>query len=296
MNGVSSEMVMSVYERQQARMQWQQQQILANGNDNDHFSGLVQDIKHVPCTQNENAWPDFSNDPKKRKTHEDHKLKVGMGCKENDVKEKKAKGCSQEEPTKTSSKSNVAEAIKQDFIHVRARRGQATDSHSLAERVRVYITIENLVNDVQSAFIANRQILDGPFILNELIHWCKAKKKETMSFKVDFEKAFDSVRWDFLEDVLKKFGFGSCWCDWIVSCLKSSKGLVLVNGSPTSEFQLYKGLKQGDPLSPFLFILVMETLHLSFQNVVNAGLFKGVVLNNSLQLSYLFYIDDAIFI
>nr|GEZ53940.1 RNA-directed DNA polymerase, eukaryota, reverse transcriptase zinc-binding domain protein [Tanacetum cinerariifolium] len=122
------------------------------------------------------------------------------------------------------------------------------------------------------------------------------KKKETMIFKVDFEKAFDFVRWDFLEDVLKNFGFGSRWCDWIVSCLKSSKGSVLVNGSPTSEFQFYKCLKQGDPLLPFLFILVMETLHLSFQNVVNAGLFKGVVLNNSLQLSHLFYADDAIFI
>nr|GEX44056.1 putative RNA-directed DNA polymerase, eukaryota, reverse transcriptase zinc-binding domain protein [Tanacetum cinerariifolium] len=156
--------------------------------------------------------------------------------------------------------------------------------------------IGNLVNDVQSAFIANRQILDGPFILIELIHWCKAKKKETMIFKVDFEKAFDFVCWDCLEDVLKIFGFGSRWCDWSVSCLKSSKGSVLVNGSPTSEFQFYKGLKQGDSLLPFLFILVMETLHLSFQNVVNAGLFKGVVLNNSLQLSHLFYADDAIFI
>nr|GEV68290.1 RNA-directed DNA polymerase, eukaryota [Tanacetum cinerariifolium] len=89
---------------------------------------------------------------------------------------------------------------------------------------RLVTVIGNLVNDVQSAFIANHQILNGPFIFNELIHWCKAKKKETMIFKVDFEKAFDSVRWDFLEDVLKNFGFGSRWCDWIVSCLKSSKG------------------------------------------------------------------------
>nr|GEX82634.1 RNA-directed DNA polymerase, eukaryota [Tanacetum cinerariifolium] len=161
---------------------------------------------------------------------------------------------------------------------------------------RLVTVIGNIVNDVQSAFIANRQILDGPFILNELIHCCKAKKKETMIFKVDFEKAFDSVRWDFLEDALKNFGFGSHWWDWIISCLKYSKGSVLVNGNPTSEFQFYKGLKQGGPVSPFLFILVMETLYLSFQNVVNAGLFKGVVLNNSLQLSHLFYADDAIFI
>nr|GEX99186.1 RNA-directed DNA polymerase, eukaryota, reverse transcriptase zinc-binding domain protein [Tanacetum cinerariifolium] len=136
---------------------------------------------------------------------------------------------------------------------------------------RLAFVFNELVSDVQYAFISKRHILDGPFILNEVIHWCKAKKN-SMIFKVDFEKAFDSVRWDFLEDVMKNFGFGHRWCDWIMSCLKSSKGLVLVSGSPTSEFQFYKGLKQGDPLLPFLFILFMETLHLSFDNVVKAGL------------------------
>ncbi|GJT00400.1 RNA-directed DNA polymerase, eukaryota, reverse transcriptase zinc-binding domain protein [Tanacetum coccineum] len=161
---------------------------------------------------------------------------------------------------------------------------------------RLMLVMGKLVNEVQSAFIASRQILEGPFILNEIIHWCKAKKKQSMIFKVDFEKAFDSVRWDFLDYILKKFGFGSRWCTWIQSCLKSSRGSILVNGSPTSEFQFYKGLKQGDPLSPFLFILVMESLHLSFQNVVNAGLFKGVALDSSLQLSHLFYADDVVFI
>ncbi|GJT34263.1 RNA-directed DNA polymerase, eukaryota [Tanacetum coccineum] len=161
---------------------------------------------------------------------------------------------------------------------------------------RLVTVIDGLVNEVQSAFIANRQILDGPFILNEIIHWCKAKKKQTLIFKVDFEKAFDSVRWDFLDDVLKNLGFGSRWRDWIQSCLNSSKGSILVNGSPTSEFQYFKGLKQGDPLSPFLFILVMESLHLSFQKVVNAGLYKGVILDNSQQISHLFYADDVVFI
>ncbi|GKA46617.1 RNA-directed DNA polymerase, eukaryota, reverse transcriptase zinc-binding domain protein [Tanacetum coccineum] len=90
-----------------------------------------------------------------------------------------------------------------------------------------------------------------------------------MIFKVDFEKAFDSVRWDFLDDVLKKFGFGDRWCSWIQSCLRSSRGSILVNGIPTKEFQFYKGLKQVDPLSPILFILIMESLHLSFQNTIN---------------------------
>ncbi|GKC21548.1 RNA-directed DNA polymerase, eukaryota, reverse transcriptase zinc-binding domain protein [Tanacetum coccineum] len=116
-----------------------------------------------------------------------------------------------------------------------------------------------------------------------------------MLFKVDFGKAYDSVRWDFLDDILKKFGFGEKWCKWIQSCLRSSRGSVIVNGSPTKEFQFYKGLKHGDPLYPFLFILVMESLHVSFQRVVDAGLFKGIVLAPSLHISHLSYADDAIF-
>ena len=122
----------------------------------------------------------------------------------------------------------------------------------------------NIVNEVQSAFIAERQILDGPFILNEVMQWCRMKKKQVLIFKVDFEKAYDSVRWDFLDDVLYKFGFGNKWRVWIQSCLKSSRGSILINGSSTEEFQFFRGLKQGDPLSPFLLILIMESLHLSF--------------------------------
>ena len=150
---------------------------------------------------------------------------------------------------------------------------------------RLVGVLGDIVHEVQSAFITGRQILDGPFILNEVLQWCKVKKKKSLLFKVDFEKAYDSVRWDYLDDILKKFGFGDKWCDWILNCLKSSRGSIIINGSPTEEFQFFKGLKQGDPLSPFLFILVMESFHLSFQRVVDAGMFKGINLSPSLNLS-----------
>nr|GEX75132.1 RNA-directed DNA polymerase, eukaryota, reverse transcriptase zinc-binding domain protein [Tanacetum cinerariifolium] len=150
----------------------------------------------------------------------------------------------------------------------------------------------NLVKDFRPISL----IGNGPFILNEVIQWCKLKKKQSLIFKVDFEKAYDSVRWDFLDDVLKKFGFGNKWCAWIQSCLRSLRGSIIINGIPTEEFQFFKGLKQGDPLSPFLFILIMESLHLSLQRVVDVGMFKGINLSPLVNLSHMFYADDAVFV
>nr|GEZ58595.1 RNA-directed DNA polymerase, eukaryota [Tanacetum cinerariifolium] len=149
---------------------------------------------------------------------------------------------------------------------------------------RLVTVLGDVINEIQSAFVADRQILDGPFILNEVLQWCKLKKKQSFSFKIDFENSYDSVRWDYLEDVLKKFGFGEKWCKWIRECLRSSWGSVIVNGSPTEEFQFFKGLKQGDPLSSFLFILIMESLHLTFQNVVDAddAMFVGQWSNSNI--------------
>ncbi|GKC23977.1 RNA-directed DNA polymerase, eukaryota, partial [Tanacetum coccineum] len=109
---------------------------------------------------------------------------------------------------------------------------------------RLVGVLGDIVNEVQSAFIAERQILDGPFILNEVLQWCKRMKKQSLIFKVDFEKAYDSLRWDFLDEVLKKFGFGDKWCNWIQSCLRSSRGSIIINGIPTEEFQFFKCLKQ----------------------------------------------------
>nr|GEV14197.1 RNA-directed DNA polymerase, eukaryota, reverse transcriptase zinc-binding domain protein [Tanacetum cinerariifolium] len=81
------------------------------------------------------------------------------------------------------------------------------------------MVLEDLVSNVQSAFIKDRQIFDGPLILNELIQWCKAKKKRSFLFKIDFEKAYDSVRWDYIDKIQYNFGFGEKWRGWIQECL-----------------------------------------------------------------------------
>nr|GEW53646.1 RNA-directed DNA polymerase, eukaryota [Tanacetum cinerariifolium] len=114
---------------------------------------------------------------------------------------------------------------------------------------------------------------------SRFFHGVINKKRNIRSIRGVMVDAFDSVRWDFLDDVLRKFDFGDKWCKWIQCCLQSSRGSIIINGSPTDEFNFGKGLKQGDPLSPFLFILVMETLHLSFQRVVDVGMFHVHVLD-----------------
>nr|GEV41220.1 RNA-directed DNA polymerase, eukaryota [Tanacetum cinerariifolium] len=94
---------------------------------------------------------------------------------------------------------------------------------------RLCVVLLYLISDVQSDFVANRQILDGPFIINELLSWYKFKKINGLIFKVNFEKAFDSAKWNYLYETLKAFGFGSKWRNWISSCLNNTMGSVLVN-------------------------------------------------------------------
>nr|GEX73602.1 RNA-directed DNA polymerase, eukaryota, reverse transcriptase zinc-binding domain protein [Tanacetum cinerariifolium] len=190
--------------------------------------------------------------------------------------------------------NDVYAALKHFFIHGEIPKGFLLGAYIKSSPK--FCVLGDIVNEVQSAFVADRQILDGLFILNEVIQWCKSKKKQSLVFKVDFKKAYDSVRWDFLDDILGKFGFCDKWRMWIQSCLKSWRGSIIINGSPMKEFQFFKGLKQGDLLSPFLFILVMESLHLSFQWVEDAEMFKGTKIGPTVTLSHMFYTDDAVFV
>ena len=90
-------------------------------------------------------------------------------------------------------------------------------------------------------------------------------------------------------------GFNNTWIKWISRCLKSASSSILINGSPTHEFNIQRGLRQGDPLSPFLFIIAMEGLHIAMEDAMVAGLYSGFNIN-TLNLSHLFFADDALFI
>ncbi|GKB24004.1 RNA-directed DNA polymerase, eukaryota, reverse transcriptase zinc-binding domain protein, partial [Tanacetum coccineum] len=160
---------------------------------------------------------------------------------------------------------------------------------------RLARVIDSVISHEQSAFIKQRQILDGPLMVNEVIQWCKRKKSKLMVFKINFEKAFDTISWDFLLQVMHFMGFSASWIKWILGCLHSASSSILINGSPTCEFNIHRGLRQGDPLSPFLFIIAMEGLHVAMEDAVTAGLYKGFKIN-TLNLSHLFFADDALFI
>ncbi|GJV76710.1 RNA-directed DNA polymerase, eukaryota, partial [Tanacetum coccineum] len=158
---------------------------------------------------------------------------------------------------------------------------------------RIALIIADIVDPVQFAFIKNRQILDGPMILNEVVHTLKRKKKKAMIFKVDITKAYDTLSWDYLISVIRFMGFGNKCVRWIKACLESARSSVLVNGSPTMEFQLERGLRQGDPLAPFLFILAMEGFHIAMEDAIEAKKYIGINIGD-VCLSHLIYADDVI--
>ena len=154
--------------------------------------------------------------------------------------------------------------------------------------------MSSVVNIEQSTFIKGRQILDGPMMLNEIVGWSKARKRELMVFKVDFEKAYDSLSWEYLFEVMGLMGFGHKWSSWIRALLTSVRASVMVNGSPTNEFIVHRGLRH---LSPFLFILAMEGLHMAMQQAREANVFRGIQIGgDGAEVSHFFYADDAVFL
>ncbi|MFS7909556.1 putative RNA-directed DNA polymerase [Helianthus anomalus] len=164
-------------------------------------------------------------------------------------------------------------------------------SKILAKRMKC--VIGSVVSDTQTAYIEGRSILDGPLMVNEIVSWTKSSKRKAMLFKVDFEKAFDSINWGFLDSVMSQMAFPTLWRKWVMGILSSARMSVLVNGSPTLEFNIQRGVRQGDPLSPLLFIIAMEALHITMESAKEMGIFKGVCTPNN---SHLLYVDDVLFI
>lgn len=92
-------------------------------------------------------------------------------------------------------------------------------------------------------------------------------------------------------------GFHKKWLRWVKACLVSSIASVLINGRPRQEFSLQRGLRQGDPMVPFLFIMVMEGLHVAMEDPINQGLFRVISVGaNNIMISHLFYTDDTLFL
>ncbi|XP_058759055.1 uncharacterized protein LOC131632268 [Vicia villosa] len=123
----------------------------------------------------------------------------------------------------------------------------------------------------------------------------KRQRREALLFKADFEKAFDTVDWKFLDYMMEKMGFSEKWRNWISECLRTSKISVLVNGSPTEEFSAGRELRQGDPLSPFLFMLAAEGFNLMMVSSVQRNLFDSYEFGNGeVKVSHIQYADDTI--
>jgi len=137
--------------------------------------------------------------------------------------------------------------------------------------------------------------VDGVLVINEVVDWAKNSNQEVLILKVDFEKAYDSVEWSFLMYMMKRVGLSRKWIAWMQACVWGGSMSVLVNGSPTEEIDIHSGLKQGDPLAPFLFLLVAESFSGLMRNVVRLNMFEGVRFNiEGLILSHLQYADDTI--
>ncbi|KAJ0638467.1 putative RNA-directed DNA polymerase [Helianthus annuus] len=154
-----------------------------------------------------------------------------------------------------------------------------------------------IISEEQSAFLAGRNIMDGPLILNEIVSWLKVKKKVGMIFKVDINKAYDSLSWKFLDSIMEQMNFPARWRKWISTTLNTARASVLVNGSPTMEFECTRGLRQGDPLSPFLFVIAMEALTGVMKQATMVNLFKGIkCTNDGPVISHFLYADDVIFL
>ena len=169
-------------------------------------------------------------------------------------------------------------------------------SKALANRLKKVMSC--LVNKAQIAFVEGRQILDASLIANEIIDSMVKEKETGILCKLDIKKAYDQISWNFLFTVLQQMGFGIKWISWIKWCITTVSFTVLLNGSPAGFFRSLRGLRQGDPLSPYLFVLGMEVFSILVEKAFARGFMSGHKFEGrseeTLQISHLLFADDTL--
>jgi hypothetical protein len=125
---------------------------------------------------------------------------------------------------------------------------------------RLQAQIADVIDVDQSGFIAGHSISENFVYATEMVQCCFKRRAPTLVLKLDFAKAFDSINWGSLRRALLARGFPPLWCDWMDAIFHSSKSAVVLNGVPGRWINCKRGLRQGDPLSPYLFLIVADIL------------------------------------
>ncbi|CAN0919033.1 LINE-1 reverse transcriptase homolog [Linum grandiflorum] len=167
----------------------------------------------------------------------------------------------------------------------------------LANRLRRFMP--DLIKEEQSAFVQGRSIIDNAMIAFESIHSMTTKsptKVGSVALKVDISKAYDRVEWPYLETIMRKMGFSETWIRWMMLFVRSVRYEVVVNNNRFGQIQPRRGLRQGCPLSPFLFILCTEGLTAMLRKASLNGTIHGFrVCRQAPPISHLLFADDSVF-
>nr|XP_023877746.1 uncharacterized protein LOC111990191 [Quercus suber] len=189
----------------------------------------------------------------------------------------------------------VQEAIKQ----MAPLKAPGPDGEDVTSSVLYFLNSASLPANLNHTFITLIPKVKNPEFVSEFrpISLCNRHtgKEEFMAIKLDMSKAYDRVEWVYLEAVMRRMGFDEKWIRLMMICITTVSYSILVNGEPTSMIVLTRGIRQGDPLSPFLFLLCTEGLNGLISQAANRGDIKGFALSrNSLRLTHLLFADDSL--
>lgn len=166
----------------------------------------------------------------------------------------------------------------------------------MANRLQPFIHI--IISEQQSAFIPGRQIHDNIIVAHEVFHYLKHKKsgvKGSVAVKLDLNKAYDRICWDFLIKVMEKMGFSPVWIRWIKECVCSVKYSITANGEQVCNVDPNRGLRQGDPLSPYLFLIASNVLSILINKAILKKSLVGVRMRRKCPVaSHLLFADDSL--